>query len=135
MDVIICLDDKNGMIFNHRRQSRDSKVTEDILKCLHGKQLLISEFSAALFPGACGNIKVEDNPLLAAKQDDICFIENFILEPYEKCIERLIIYRWNRVYPADVYLDIKLNHGWRMISTTEFSGHSHEKITKEIYTR
>ena len=31
MTVFICLDDKNGMLFNHRRQSRDKAVIEDML--------------------------------------------------------------------------------------------------------
>ena len=30
MRLIVCLDDKNGMAFNHRRQSRDRIVTEKI---------------------------------------------------------------------------------------------------------
>ena len=32
MTVIVCLDNANGMMFNHRRQSRDANVVKDILK-------------------------------------------------------------------------------------------------------
>gem|GEM_PF-5722604 len=31
MDVFVCLDDRNGMLFNHRRQSRDREVIRDVL--------------------------------------------------------------------------------------------------------
>ena len=33
MIVMICVDDHNGMMFNHRRQSRDSAVQERVLRC------------------------------------------------------------------------------------------------------
>lgn len=135
MDVIICLDDKNGMIFNHRRQSRDRAVIADILNCLNGKRLLINNFSESLFKNTEENITIEGNPLAKATEEDVCFIENFALLPYIERIDRLIVYRWNRIYPADRYLDISLDCNWKMISTTEISGYSHEKITKEIYTR
>ena len=32
MNLIVCLDDKNGMAFNGRRQSRDRLLTEDLLQ-------------------------------------------------------------------------------------------------------
>ena len=48
MQVILCLDDRNGMMFNHRRQSRDRAVIQDILENLRDKQLPIRPN----FPGA-----------------------------------------------------------------------------------
>ena len=32
MQIIICLDDYCGMLFNNRRQSRDGKIFEDLLE-------------------------------------------------------------------------------------------------------
>ena len=34
MDVFVCLDDRGGMFFNHRRQSRDRQVIQDMLDSL-----------------------------------------------------------------------------------------------------
>ena len=51
----------------------------------------------------------------------------------DKRIEQFIIYRWNRVYPADVSVEIGAE--WKLTETEEFLGFSHEKITKEIYCR
>lgn len=42
MTVIVCLDNANGMMFNHRRQSRDANVVNDILKTINGASLLIA---------------------------------------------------------------------------------------------
>ena len=44
MRVIVCLDDRNGMLFNRRRQSRDRRVVEDILRELGEKRLLVNGF-------------------------------------------------------------------------------------------
>ena len=32
MKLIVCLDDKNGMMFNKRRQSRDRVLIENVLE-------------------------------------------------------------------------------------------------------
>lgn len=135
MEVIVCLDDRNGMMFNHRRQSQDCKVVEDILTCLKEKRLLISSFSASLFDDTNENILIKENPLASARENDVCFIENSPLMPYAKKIKRLTVYLWNRRYPADTYLDMDLKNSWRMLSRVEFIGYSHKKITKETYIR
>ena len=52
----------------------------------------------------------------------------------EEKIEKIILYRWNRVYPADVHFPIDFS-GWKLVQAEEFAGSSHEKITEEIYER
>lgn len=135
MRVIVCLDDRNGMLFNRRRQSRDRRVIEDILRELGEKRLLVNGFSAPLFERAGERIRVEDDPLAAAGREDVCFVENLPLAPWAAAIERLTVYRWNRVYPADMRLDLALESGWHLVAASDFPGFSHEKITKEIYER
>ena len=49
-------------------------------------------------------------------------------------VEAVVLYKWNRVYPADQYFSKDLS-GWKMVETEEFAGSSHEKITKERYER
>ena len=133
MTVIICLDNRNGMLFNRRRQSRDRTVVQDILKECGNRSLWVNEFSAALFTGQDRSVKISERPFEKVQKDDFCFIENLQLKPYEKIIEKIIVYRWNRNYPVDVYLDIDLRNDWQLLSQTEFAGYSHEKITKEVY--
>ena len=79
-------------------------------------------------------ITMDDEYLLKADTRDFCFVENKALKDWEEQIDTIIVYRWNRVYPADTYLDIDLS-GWQLVSTGEFSGASHERITKEVYRK
>jgi hypothetical protein len=48
-------------------------------------------------------------------------------------IKEIIVYKWNRVYPADV--EFEMPAGFVLESSTDFTGFSHEQITKEIYRR
>ena len=55
MIVIVCLDDKKGMMFNHRRQSRDQAVTDRIQKICAGKKLWMNAYSDKLYGSLGGN--------------------------------------------------------------------------------
>lgn len=135
MNVFVCLDDKNGMMFNGRRQSRDRVLCARAAAMAEGHTLWMNEYSAPLFPPepalrtmVCGDF------LSRAERGDYCFAENTALAPYEGKIETLFVFRWNRVYPADMRLDLPLER-WRKVRTEEFSGSSHETITLEVYER
>ena len=39
MNIIVCLEDKNGMMFNKRRLSQDKVIREDIYNNMDGKVL------------------------------------------------------------------------------------------------
>ena len=60
------------------------------------------------------------------------------IQPWEasmvKEIEKVILYHWNRDYPADTYFDLDLTD-WKITRTEEFPGFSHDKITEEVYCR
>lgn len=135
MTVIVCVDDRLGVAFNKRRQSRDRVVTEDILKMAESARLIIAPYSRGLFAEEC-TVTVSDVPLVEASEGDFVFIEDRGLSGYEKRITGMIIYRWNKLYPSDRVLDVlPEDAGLRLNESTEFAGYSHEKITKEIYTK
>ena len=136
MKIIVCLDDNGGMMFNKRRQSRDRAVIADILKMSAGKRLFISPFSEKLFAESGGEYSVCDSMLVEAAEGELCFVEDKALSALSHRIEEIIIYRWNRKYPADKFFDIDLEScGFGSVSVEEFEGYSHEKITKEIFTK
>ena len=136
MNIIVCLDDALGMSFNGRRQSRDRLVTDDILSVTSGKKLYITAFSEKLFAHRGEVYTVDVNMLDAARSGEYCFVENIAIKPYISRVEEIVIYRWNRRYPADMHFDIDLeSEGFAKVGSTEFEGYSHEKITKEIYRR
>ena len=141
MNVIICADDNMGMLFNHRRQSRDKKVTEDMLQM--ADVLWLHPFSEKLFQEEeiqtlCKNgrkqILVDENFLQKALPGQYCFVENQELVPYVNAIEQVVLYCWNRKYPSDFKLDLDVTQ-WTVQSVTEFVGSSHEKITKTIFKK
>lgn len=70
-----------------------------------------------------------------AANGEYCFVENACLTSYENEIEKIILFKWNRRYPADKFFDIDLSKGWKLISVNEFAGSSHEKITMEVYEK
>ena len=138
MHLIVCLDDRGGMLFHQRRQSRDRAVQSDILQMCRGEVLWMNGYSQALFSEEeRSSIQTAEDFLDRAGPGEFCFVETCtMLRPYERSIEYLILYRWNRRYPSDARLDLDPAAGeWKRIGYAEFPGHSHKLITKEVYTR
>ena len=134
MNIIICLDDKNGMLFAARRQSRDSALCERVIGLSKGSRLYMNEYSAKLFSDYSDQIYVDSDFLSKATENDYCFVENTDISPFIYKIKNVIIYRWNRVYPSDVKLDTQsLLKNKTPQCVTDFVGSSHNKITEEIY--
>ena len=69
--------------------------------------------------------------MTVAEENDLCFLEDENINLYKEKINELIIYKWNRKYPADFVFEMP--EGFVLTETAEFQGSSHEKITKEIY--
>lgn len=137
MIVIVCLDDKNGMMFNRRRQSQDRCLRERVIDMTAGKVLRMNQYSAEQFDlESISCAIVGDTFLENAVEGECCFVENVALAPYEKNIEKVIVFRWNRTYPSDFHLDLVLDDSsWELIETEEFSGYSHDVITMEVYKK
>lgn len=135
MIVAVCVDEKNGMMFHHRRQSQDRVLRENLLQECGEKKLYMNGYSGNLFK-ASGGIVVSENFLGEAKEGEFCFVEDAVIEDYLQRIEAVILYKWNRRYPADVYFTLDLSdEKWMLERTEEFKGSSHERITKEVYRK
>lgn len=136
MKLIVCLDDRNGMAFNHRRQSRDRVLCEDIARMVGGESVWMNAYSVPLFEAFSLHIEAKDDYLCAAGKNDWCFCERESIASYAERIDMIVVYRWNRRYPGDVFFSLAVSDApWKRISMEEFSGSSHEKITKEVYVR
>ena len=137
MIIIACVDERNGMMFNRRRQSRDSAVCGDILRECGGKKLYMSAYSGKLFGDVQENdIRISEDFLKEAGEEDICFVEDIPISGFEDKIRTVILYQWNRRYPADRQFSLDLSDGsWELKRTEDFQGSSHEKVTKEVYER
>lgn len=136
MRIIVALDDNNGMLFNHRRQSQDRGMLLKMAEILGGQTLFISKFSEQLFNSTSINAVVMPNLLASAEKDDYCFVEDLKLSPIKESITGFIIFRWNRQYPSDFVLDV-LPESIGMVQTfsEDFEGSSHNKITIERWCK
>ena len=131
MTLVLCLDDGAGRMFNHRRQSRDRLQMADLLATVGDRRLLVSPYTAALIPPEAKNVTVTET-FDTAREEDVVFLEDGDPAPLWDAVKTLVIYRWNRHYPADVRFEWDLS-GFRLESREEFPGKSHEIITKEVY--
>ena len=89
MEIIVCVDDNMGMIFNKRRQSRDQAVVLDILNCVD--KVWIHPFSHKLFEGNEERVIVDEAFLQKAGEREHCFVENESMQPYLHKIEKIIL--------------------------------------------
>ena len=137
MIVIQCVDNQNGTLFNSRRQSQDRLLRQRILTVSAGRRLWMNAYSRRQFQKhlpSGASILAAENFLEIAGPGDLCFVEGLPLLPWLERIEALVLYRWNRDYPADVYLDLLPDaQGWSLISREDFPGSSHPSITEEVY--
>ena len=136
LTLIVCVDSRGGLLFNGRRQSQDRLLREDLLREVSGHRLWMSQYSSRQFSREhIFEFSPSPDPLAAVEADDFCFVEDLPVQPFLDHADQVLLYCWNRVYPADRSLSLPLDTRWKLLRQTEFPGFSHEKITKELYTR
>ena len=129
MTAVVCVDTRGGMAFGGRRQSRDRALCADAVRlCGRLRMLPASAELFAEWPEAV-------EPAETLRLDDgAWFVETDGLETAEP--EELILYRWNRLYPADLWLQFDPEErGMELVSREDFTGRSHERITREIWRK
>ena len=130
MTYICCVDDYASLSFNKRRNSSDRFVIEDIINTVGEAPLRVDAYTAKLFRDKqVPSLIVDDDCLENARDGEFVFVERQNPSAYLKAGDQLILYHWNRHYPSDNRLNLT---GWNTleITTGEFAGYSHEKITK-----
>ncbi len=135
MKAVVCLDEGGGMLFNHRRQSRDRQQIADLWQLVGQGRLWCAPFSAPLFAEGERQPLFDEAFLEKAGPGDYCLVEDRALSPYLDQIEELIVYHWNRVYPRDLVLDIPLPGMLHLAGRVDLPGYSHECITRERYIK
>lgn len=130
MILIVCVDDNMGMAFNHRRQSQDRLLRRRLLERVGASKLWMSPYTARQFDALPENVQVSETFLSEAEAGGYCFAELSCPDD----AEGVVLYRWNRSYPADVHFTLDLS-AFRLAERTDFAGSSHPKITEEIYIK
>lgn len=135
MIVMVCADDNNGMMFNKRRQSQDRVLRQRMLELAGEKKLWMNAYSSRQFSEEEKNhIAVTEEDFTNIGQGEYCFMEDQDPARYADQIEELILFHWNRTYPADLHCTLDLSD-WKLTETEEFAGYSHENITQERYMK
>lgn len=133
MILIVCVDDRGGMMFGARRQSRDSVLSERLLSLTEGKSLFVSPYSAPLFNGK-EELMIFPDPAKQAGAGEYLFIEDTPLP--KEGIEEILLYRWNRSYPATRRFSPEPSAlGFSLEESEDFKGSSHERITEERWKK
>lgn len=134
MIIIVCLDDNDGMRFNNRRQSRDLYLCQRVAELSKESVLWVNAGSNTLFEGLDANIRVDPQFLELAESGEYCFVEDRDITEFLPDVEKIIIFRWNRVYPSDMKFPMYLlQDKWHKEDVATFPGKSHELITQEVY--
>ena len=132
LHIAFAVDDNNGMMFNHRRVSKDSKLCKELLNSVYssGGRLQIRPYSSPLFEDG---VYTSDDPWNKAGPNDIVFVED--IDPaIIYGVTEVTLFRWNRKYPSDLKSTFDFSK-YELIETKEFTGSSHEKITKETWKK
>ena len=134
MTLFICVDDAMGIGFNKRRQSKDRVLRARMLAHAKGQNFFVSAYTAKQFEEGEMGYTVCEVPEETAEKGDFVFAEDRDIPL--ACVETLILYRWNRRYPADRYFSFDPSkEGFALVRTEEFVGSSHDNITEEVYEK
>ena len=133
MKLIAIVDDNYGMMFNNRRQSKDSVLIDRIAELSKDSKLWVSMYTRSLFPHNT-NIVLSQN-FGQADKEDYCFVEDDKVSDIKEHIDIIYLYRWNRVYPSDTTFLEKLLYDFVLESSYEFQGSAHGKISEVIYRK
>ncbi|MCD7840785.1 MAG: hypothetical protein LUG46_09195 [Erysipelotrichaceae bacterium] len=121
MKIIAAVDNRLGLMFNHRRLSQDIEMRKDMRMY---EPIYMNEYSYSLYKD-CVECVVDEDFL---DDDGYNLVENVSVKQYQDIIDEIILYKWNRNYPADFYLDIDFEL-FSLIEIKEFEGKSHH-LTK-----
>lgn len=135
MIAAVCIGEGNGMLFNRRPGQPGQASAGGPAVPVRGEAAVAGTATPApLFADVSDRITVDEDFLEKAGSGEVCFVEDQPLAPAADRVEAVVLYRWNRAYPADVRFDFDLTD-FRLEERTEFPGASHEKITRELYRR
>lgn len=136
MKLIVCTDDRGGMMFFGKRPARDRFAIDDIIRDAADGRILIAPYSEKLFSEQGGNYLISSDPLGDARDGDTVFIEDRSARAYLEKIDSIVIYSWDLSYPFDKKFDIDPEaEGFELICKSEFPGHAHKAVNKTVYRR
>lgn len=135
MIIILTLDDNNATQVMGRRQSSDRNLAQKIRDMAQNTPVYMKEKSLSFFKfdSIPNNVHIFDS-YSEIPADGICFCEEVPPAEIMNAATELWVFRWNRKYISMTQDRVVLD-GFSASSTEDFPGHSHHKITLEVYTK
>ena len=93
---------------------------------------MMNEYSAKLFDGM--NVEISESFLEQAGGGDFCFVEKNNISEYRDKVRKIVLFKWNKVYPSDMKFDFDFSD-FSLKETFDFEGTSHDVITCEVWKR
>ena len=145
MKIVFVLDQKNGMMFNHRRQSFDQAIIKKIVGDVNEVEgrLWVSDYSKELFASYDVNtMPLEEFDLSKVSDNDVVYVENIgvdletMIANKEMPVE-LDFYRWDKVYPSDkkMIFTKEMLDAFFVKDSYEMSGETHDVISVEVWNK
>ena len=106
MILTACIDDRGGMLFHRRRQSQDRLLRQDLLMEASGRPLWLNAYSLKQFSSPPENLRCAEDFPGRAGSGELCFFEDTDPAPWLDKAESILLYHWNRRYPADLYFPL-----------------------------
>ena len=93
MIVIVCVDDKLGMAFNHRRQSMDDTLRRKILEFCGDHKIWMRAYTAKQFGqyDNATNLITDEDYLSKAAAEDYAMVETDSILPFASDIQGLVL--------------------------------------------
>ncbi len=89
---------------------------------------------SSLRDGLSSSILTSEDFLAQAAPGEFCFLEDRPIRPFLDRVESMVLYHWNRRYPADLFLDLDpAALGGPCWAGRNFPAPPIKKITKEVY--
>ena len=145
MKIVFVLDQKNGMMFNRRRQSFDQAIIKKIVEDVNEVEgrLWVSDYSKELFASYDVNtMPLEEFDLSKVSDNDVVYVENIgvdleaMIANKEMSVE-LDFYRWDKVYPSDkkMIFTKEMLDAFFVKDSYEMSGETHDVISVEVWNK
>ena len=134
LHIAFAVDERNGLMFNDRRVSKDSALREEVLNLARtaGGSVRVRPYSLTQF-AQDDPVQAFDAPWSDAQAGDIVFIED--VDPATvPGVTKVTLFHWNRTYPYDLVSTFDFG-GFELTGTKEFEGSSHERITEETWVK
>ncbi len=137
MKAVICLDDKFGYSYNHRRQSKDSIMRRHLFSKTLLEGLVVNSYTLKSFvsDGLLEACYINEENFLNSTVKGYHFIENVDCSKVLDCIDELIVYKWNRLYVSDLSIDPAYLENFDLCEKECFEGSSHDNIEYCRYVR